>query len=107
MPTTKPTLPSRPAPSKLGSVAALVKGIALIVGFVGAALCLMACVGAFTDSGYARVLGALAVAFVIPLVVADRLLPDDPKRARGLVSDVVALFWLGFALLFAGILGNA
>jgi hypothetical protein len=110
MPTTsKPTLPTtRPAASssKLGSVAALVKGIALFVGFVGSALCLMACVGAITENGYARVLVAIAVAFVIPLVVADRLLPDDPKRAKGLVSDVVALFWLGFALLFAGLLGN-
>ena len=106
--TTKPTLPIRPATSssKFGSVAALVKGIALLIGFVGTTLSLMAAVGAFTENGYVRVLTALAVAFVIPLVIADRLLPDDPKRARGLVSDVVALFWLGFALLFAGALGN-
>jgi len=61
--------------------------LALIVGFVGATLSLMACVGRLTENSYARVLVALAVAFVIPLVVADRLLPDDPKRARGLVSD--------------------
>jgi S1-C subfamily serine protease len=87
-------------------VAALVKGIALIIGFVGATLSLMACVGALTENGYARVLVALAVAFVVPLVVADRLLPSDPTRAKGLVSDVVALFWLGFALVFAGLLGN-
>ena len=41
--TTKPTLPTKPAPSssKLGSVAALVQGIALIIGFVGATLSLM------------------------------------------------------------------
>lgn len=107
--TTKPTLPtrtSRPS-SKLGTVAALVKGIALIVGFVATLLCLMASVGALTPNGYARVLVAIAVAFVIPLVVADRLLPDDPQRAKGLVSDVVALFWLGFALVFAGLLGSS
>lgn len=103
-----PVVPIKPAPSssKLGSVALLVKGIALFIGFVGTILSLMAAVGALTENGYARVLVALAVAFVIPLVVADRLLPDDPKRAKGLVSDVVALFWLGFALLFAGVLGN-
>ncbi|NUQ78966.1 MAG: trypsin-like peptidase domain-containing protein [Polyangiaceae bacterium] len=106
--TTKPILPIKPAtsPSKLGPVAAVVKIIALLVGFAGTILSLMAAVGALTENGYARVLVALAVAFVIPLVVADRLLPDDPKRAKGLVSDVVALFWLGFALLFAVVLGN-
>jgi S1-C subfamily serine protease len=109
MPTTKPTLPVQrsSSPSKLGTIAALVKGMALIVGFVGATLSLMACVGRLTENSYARVLVALAVAFVVPLVVADRLLPDDPKRARGLVSDVVAVFWLGFALVFAGLLNTS
>jgi S1-C subfamily serine protease len=47
------------------------------------------------------VLGAVAVSLVVPFVIADRLLPsDDPVRAKGLVSDVVSLIWLGFALVF-------
>lgn len=39
--------------------------------------------------------------------MADRLLPDSPdETARGLTSDVVAVLWLGFPLIFAVGLGS-
>lgn len=111
MPAEKPTEKPKPTPSlpksppkPLGPVAGVVKALSLIAGFSSAFLCLMAAIGALSGNGYARVLGALAVVFVVPLVVADRLLPSDPLKARGLVTDVLALFWLGFPVIFAGAL---
>ncbi len=94
----------KPPPKPLGPVAFVVKAIALAVGFCAALLCLMASIGAFTGNGYARVLGALAIVLIVPLVIADRLLPDDPLRAKGLTTDVLSVMWLGFGLIFAGAL---
>jgi S1-C subfamily serine protease len=79
----------------------VLKVAAIAAGFVGSFVSIMAAVGAATESSYARVGAALAGVIVLPLGVADRLLPkDDPKRARGLVTDVFAVGLLGFALLF-------
>ncbi len=79
-----------------------VKVLAMLVGLPATLIALMACTGRFTDSGWIRVIVAVAVALVVPSIIADRLLPeDDPVRARGLPGDVFALTWLGFGLLFA------
>jgi hypothetical protein len=76
--------------------------VAISWGFVAMMISLMAGVGTFTDNGYARVLVALVMTIALPLALADRLLPDDPVRAKGLVSDVLAVFLLGASLAFTG-----
>src|SRR5690349_8639360 len=78
-----------------------VKALAIGLGFIATLLSLMAVVGLLTANGWIRVLGALVVALAVPAVLSDRLLPDDVERARGLPSDVFALVWMGFPLVFA------
>jgi hypothetical protein len=80
----------------------VVKLAAIAAGFVGTLVVLMSVVGTFAENGWVRFLVALAVAIAVPLVIADRLLPSDPTEGGGgIVSDVLALGWLGFAFLFA------
>jgi len=94
-------MPVKPAPSRFGILHGVTKIVAITVGLFLSVLCLMAVVGILTDNGWARVLIASIVAVVLPLVVADRVLPaNDPASAKGLVSDVLALIWLGFPTLF-------
>jgi serine protease Do len=98
-----PSSPRRPAPS--GGQALLVyrvlKLAAFVVGLPAALLCGMAAVGAVTDNGYARVLVSALVVLGVPLAIADRLLPADHTRAKGLVSDVCAVTWMVIAFGFA------
>jgi serine protease Do len=92
-----PSSPRPPSPPSRGVVLAhgALKLAAFVVGLPAVMLCVMALVGALTDNGYARVLGAGAVVLGVPLALADRLLPaHDPARARGLVSDVCAVSWM-------------
>jgi serine protease Do len=88
---------------KLGIARKVIKGIALLVGFVGTFVCLMAAAGLAVHNGWLRAILAIVVAIVLPAVVADRLLPDDSKeeKAKGLTSDVFALFWIAVPLGFA------
>ena len=73
----------------------VVKLVAIVVGLVGSLVAVMSMVGVVIENGWLRGLVAGLVVLVPPLLVADRLLPDDTKRAApGLVSDVFALFWL-------------
>jgi hypothetical protein len=68
----------------------------------------MSVVGAATANGWARVIVAALIAFGVPLLAADRLLDKDPsKRAKGLVTDVIAIAWLATVVLFAGVLNSA
>jgi serine protease Do len=93
------------ATSQLTVVALVVKLVAMAAGFVGTFIGLMAIVGAFSASGWARSIVALVVSIGVPLLVADRLLPDDStKPAAGVVTDVLATSWFGFTFLFAGLL---
>ena len=78
------------------------KAIAIAAGLVATMLSLMACVGALTDNGYARFFIALVVAFAVPLFVGDRLLPeDDPTRAKGIITETMAVSWALFGFVFA------
>lgn len=87
--------------SKFAIVHGVLKLIAILCGLVLSQICLMAIVGLLTDSGWARVLIALAVNLLVPLAFVDRLLPKDVTKAKGLTTDVLALCWLGFPFLFA------
>lgn len=85
----------------------LLKLAGFIVGFPAALLCVMALIGGVTENGYVRVIGALVLVLGLPLFIADRLLPDhDPTRARGLVSDVLAVAWTLTAFVIAAALGG-
>ncbi|AKT36937.1 S1C family serine protease [Chondromyces crocatus] len=79
----------------------LTKLAAIPLGLVASSISIMATVGAMTTSIYARLGAALVGTVIVPLAIADRLLPkDDPKRARGIVTDVFAVGLLGFAFVF-------
>ncbi|UQA60145.1 hypothetical protein [Polyangium aurulentum] len=89
---------AKPSPALL-----VVKIIAIAWGFVATMISFMAVVGALTPNGYARVLVALVVTLIVPLAIADGLLPKkDPTRGKGLVTDVLALWLVGFSLAFTG-----
>ncbi|HZO13801.1 MAG TPA: trypsin-like peptidase domain-containing protein [Polyangiaceae bacterium] len=92
---------------KLSIPRKVVKAIALPIGALGSVLCLMAIAGLLSPSIWARLPAAVLITLAVPAVIADRLLPEDPKaRAPGLVSDVFALGWLGFVLAFAIVAGS-
>jgi S1-C subfamily serine protease len=67
----------------------------------------MALLGALTDNGWIRAIGAAVAVIGVPLVIADRLLPDDPTRARGLVGDVCTVTWALVTFVVAGFAGPA
>ncbi|MDC0749237.1 S1C family serine protease [Polyangium mundeleinium] len=109
MPSPKPTpkpapRPTSSEPSKGFRVAlTLLKIVAIVWGFVATLISLMAVVGAMTENGYARLLIALAVTVIVPLGIADKLLPEgQTKGGASIVTDVLAIAWLGVALAFTG-----
>ncbi|MFO0592384.1 MAG: trypsin-like peptidase domain-containing protein [Polyangiaceae bacterium] len=106
----EPPLPkiSSPPSAAVMNAYRIVKALACIVGFVATMISLMAVIGALTDNGYARVLGALVVTLAVPLGVGDRLLPaDDPTRAKGIITEVMAVTWVLFGLVFATLANGA
>jgi serine protease Do len=80
----------------------ILKTLCILAGLPLTLLCLMAATGAFAQSGWIRAIAALVVGLGLPLVLVDRLLPDDRERGRGLPTDVLALFYVAIPLLFAG-----
>jgi S1-C subfamily serine protease len=99
-----PSAPSRPSPGVLAGYR-LLKLLGFLLGLPSAVIAGMALVGALTDNGWARFIGAAIVMIAVPLFIADRLLPEhDPSRARGLVSDVCAVTWTALAFLITGAL---
>jgi S1-C subfamily serine protease len=91
----------KPAISKFAIAHGLLKLIAIVCGLALSQICLMATVGLVTESGWIRVLAAFPINLLIPFALVDRALPkDDPTRAKGLASDLLALVWLGFPFLF-------
>ncbi len=106
-PPSTPRPPSAPSPSLLLGYRIL-KVLAFVVALPSAFVCLMAAIGALTDNGWARAGGAVAVVLIVPLAIADRLLPEhDPRRARGLVTDVFSVIWALIVFGFAGLAGGA
>lgn len=96
-----PRIASPPGP-KLMLAYRLLKAVSIAAGFVATMIGLSASIGALTDNVYARGLGALVVTIAVPLGIADRLLPkDDPKRAKGIVTEVMAVTWVLFGFVFA------
>lgn len=86
----------------------LLKLTGFALGLPAAIITGMALVGALTDNGWARGLGGAIAVLAVPLIIADRLLPEhDPTRARGLVSDVCAVTWTLFVVAATGLGGGA
>jgi len=85
----------------------LLKLAGIVMGLPAAMLCVMALIGGVTENGYVRFLGALVLVLGLPLFIADRLLPNhDPTKARGLVSDVLAVSWTLATFVIAAALGG-
>lgn len=99
-----PPSPKVAAPPSAGFMAfyRALKVIAIAAGFAATLVGLMACIGALTENGYARLLGALFLTIAVPLAVGDRLLPEgDTKAGKGIVTDAMAVIWVAFGLVFA------
>ncbi|PRQ07520.1 S1C family serine protease [Enhygromyxa salina] len=79
-------------------------GIGLPLATVGG----MSVMGLATDNLWVRLLVPLVVLAVVPLVIADRLLPNDPDKQRrpGLVRDVISGTWAATALIFVAAAGS-
>lgn len=84
----------------------LVKFVAIVVGLVCGLVAAMSMVGAVLENGWLRLLLGLIIILAPPLLLSDRLLPDDnTAQAPGLVSDVFALFWLALPMIWVFGLG--
>lgn len=100
--------PSTPARTGLRLFHALIAiagiGIALPLATVGG----MSLLGLVTGNFWVRLLVPLVVLILLPLVIADRLLPSDPdtQRRPGLVRDVISATWGVTALVFVGLAGS-
>jgi serine protease Do len=78
----------------------LVKLVACTVGLPLSVLAIASLIGSWTSIGWVQLTGAVIIVLVVPLVVADRLLPNgDLRSARGLVTDVLALGWMAVATI--------
>jgi S1-C subfamily serine protease len=99
-------MPSK-SEEKLGAlwfVRGLIKTVALIAGAIITVVCLMAIIGTQTPNGWARLLVAVAVAVIVPALLADRALARiSPDKMSGVTTDVMALVYMGFALAFVGL----
>jgi hypothetical protein len=80
----------------------IIKGISILAGLFFTIICLMAAVGAFTANFWARLVVGLVVGLGVPLFVADRLLPEDKEKGRGIPSDLLAVVYVAVPLVFAG-----
>jgi serine protease Do len=81
----------------------LLKGLALIGGAFVTVVCLMSVVGMWTDNGWARAGGAIAVALGAPLLAIDLILAKiRPEKQNGVTTDLLAVTYLGFAVVFVG-----
>lgn len=99
---------ARPPDPRLVLGYRVLKLAAIVAGLPAAQISLMALIGGLTENGWARFLGAAAALIVVPLVIADRLLPDhDPTRGRGIVTDVCAVIWALTVVVVAGALGGS
>lgn len=101
---------SSPSPKKpltpFRAAHGVVKSLSVLVGLPLTVVSLMSLIGLATDNFWIRLVPAIIVALGAPLLLVDRLLPDDEaamKSAQGLTTDTLALVWLGFAVLFIGV----
>ncbi|MFN0248339.1 MAG: trypsin-like peptidase domain-containing protein [Kofleriaceae bacterium] len=86
-------------------VGGIVKLLALLGGAVITFVGVSAIAGTFVSNGWARFGIALAAGLLVPLVVAEVALARfAPDKRRGVTSDVMAVMYAAFALVFVGFL---
>jgi serine protease Do len=82
----------------------ILKVLALVGGAFITVVSLMALAGICTDNGWARAAVALAVALLVPLLLVERILARlSPDKMKGVTTDVLALVYIGFSLVFVGV----
>lgn len=101
----EPTAAGAPPAKRSGGVFTaayvLVKLVSILVGGALTLLCLVAVLAFVLDDLWIRLGIAAVAALVVPLFVADRLLPsDDVTKARGLPSEVMAFTWVAVPIVF-------
>lgn len=74
----------------------------MVLGLPLSVLVTMAALSMVTDNGWVQLGGALAFVLAVPILIAAKLLPEDPKAGRGIPTDVAAVFWLGLSTLAIG-----
>lgn len=85
----------------------ILESLAIVIGFVLTMISLMAIVGLIADSLWIRLGASAVVALGVPLIITDRLLPEgDATAGRGIFTDVLAVLWLGFGLVWMGVAIN-
>jgi serine protease Do len=82
----------------------ILKVLALVVGAFITVVSLMAIVGLYIDIGWVRAAIALVVTLVLPLFLVERVLARlEPDQMKGVASDVLAVVYMAFAIVFVGI----
>lgn len=85
------------------AVRGLLKLAALVVGGAVTFVSLMALTGSFVSNGWARCGIAIVVALVVPLVLVELALRGRPAdKQAGVITDMLALTYMGFSLAFVG-----
>ena len=83
----------------------ILKAIALLGGAFISVVSLMALAGVYIDFGWARAAIAIVVALGAPLFLVERILARlTPDRMKGVTTDVLAIVYVAFALVFVGAL---
>ena len=84
------------------AVRGLLKLAALVVGGVVTFVSLMALTGSFVSNGWARGGIALVIAVAVPLVIVELALRRPADKQAGVITDLLALTYMGFSLAFVG-----
>ncbi len=86
-----------PRRAAFGWLTGAIKLVALGVGAGVTMVALMSLVGLGTDNLWVQAAAAAAVALLVPLILVDRLLPGDGSSRPGLLTDLMAMSWMGTA----------
>ena len=80
--------------------------VAVLIGLPLSALAVGAWFALLIENAWVAFGVGSAVVILPTLLLVDRLLPaDDPRKGRGIPTDVLSMVWLGFAVLCFGPLG--
>jgi S1-C subfamily serine protease len=81
----------------------ILKVLALAGGAFITVVSLMALAGLYIDNGWARAAIAIVVALGAPLFLVERILARlEPDKMNGVTTDVLAIVYVAFALVFVG-----
>jgi S1-C subfamily serine protease len=82
----------------------VLKSLALVGGAFVTVISLMALAGIHVDSGWGRAAIGIAVALLVPLLLVERILARlQPDKMNGVTTDVLAVVYVGFSLVFVGV----